>query len=115
MDRADNLYAPQNIRGYRLTIFTQLKQAIETMQRPDELFQWLASVIIQRFNVSVVQLWSFENHLPGYPPSTQLLSMASQNPSQPLHTINEKVATTVGQISIAQRVSYPQLVEQLFP
>jgi hypothetical protein len=115
MGVADNLYAPQNTRGYRLTIFTQLKQAIETMQRPDELFQWLASVIIQRFNVSVVQLWSFENPIPGYPPSTQLLSMASQNPSQPLHTINEKVALTVGQISITQRVSYPQLVEQLFP
>ena len=115
MDRADNLYVPQNTRGYRLTIFTQLKQAIETMQQPDELFQWLASVIIQRFNVSVVQLWSFENRMPGCPPSTQLLSMASQNPSQPLYTINEKVAVTVGQISIAQHVSYPQLVEQLFP
>ena len=115
MDRADNLYVPQNTRGYRLTIFTQLKQAIETMQQPDELFQWLASVIIQRFNMSVVQLWSLENRMPGYPPSTQLLSMASQNPSQPLHTINEKVAMTVGQISKEQRVSYPQPVEQLFP
>ncbi len=115
MDRGDNFYAPQNTRGYRLTIFTQLKQAIETMQQPDELFQWLTSVIIQRFNVPIVQLWSFENRMPAYPPSTQLLSMASQNPSQPLHAVNEKVAMTVGQISLAQRVVYPQPVEQLFP
>ncbi len=115
MDRGDNFYTPQNTRGYRLTIFTQLKQAIETMQQPDELFRWLTSVIIQRFNIPIVQLWSFENRMPGYPPSTQLLSMASQNPSQFLQAINEKLALTVGQISIAQRVAYPQPVEQLFP
>jgi hypothetical protein len=114
MDRADNFFAPQSTRGYRLTIFTQLKQAIETMHQPEELFQWLASVIMQRFDVSVVQLWSFENRLPGQS-STQLLAMASQNPAQPLHVINEKVAITVEQISRGQRISYPQPVEQTFP
>jgi hypothetical protein len=114
MDRADNFFAPQSTRGYRLTIFAQLKQAIEFMHQPEELFQWLASVIMQRFDVSIVQLWSFENRLPGQS-STQLLAMASQNPAQPLHVINEKVAITVGQISGVQRISYPQPVEQLFP
>ncbi len=114
MDRADNFFAPQSTRGYRLTIFTQLKQAIETMHEPEELFQWLAAVIMQRFDVSVVQLWSLENHIPGQT-STQLLAMASQNPAQPLHVINEKVAITVEQISGGQRVSYPQPVELVFP
>ncbi len=113
MDRAGNFFAPQNTRRYRLTIFTQLKQAIETMHQPEELFQWLATVIIQRFDVSIVQLWSFENRLPGQS-STQLLAMASQNPAQPLHVINEKVAITVGQISGGQHISYPQPVELLF-
>lgn len=114
MDRADHFYVPQNTRGFRLTIFTQLRQAIETMHQQDELFQWLTSVIIQRFDVSIVQLWSFENRMPGFSPSTQLLSMASQNPSQPLQAVNEKVALTVGQVSIAPHVSYSQPVEQLF-
>ncbi len=114
MDRADNFFAPQNTRGFRLTIFTQLKQAIETMQQPDELFQWLASMIMQRFDISIVELWSFEDRLPGQS-STQLLAMASQNPAQPLHIINEKVAIMVEQISGGQRVSYPQPVEQVFP
>lgn len=114
MDRADNFFAPQSTRGYRLTIFTQLKQAIETMHEPEELYQWLASVIMQRFDVSIVQLWSIENRMPGQS-STQLLAMASQNPSQPLHVINEKVAITVGQVSGGQRVSYPQPVELVFP
>jgi hypothetical protein len=114
MDRADNYFAPQSTRGFRLTIFTQLKQAIETMHQPEELFQWLASVIMQRFDVSIVQLWSFENRLP-VQPSTQLLAMASQYPVQPLHVINEKVAITVGQISGGQRISYSQPVEQMFP
>jgi hypothetical protein len=113
MDRADNFFAPQSTRGYRLTIFTQLKQAIEVMQQPEELFQWLASVIVQRFDVSIVQLWSFENRLPGQP-STQLLAMASQNPAQPLHVINEKVAITVEHISSGQHISYTQPVEQVF-
>ncbi len=113
MDRADNFFAPQSTRGYRLTIFTQLKQAIEVMHQPEELFQWLASVIVQRFDVSIVQLWSFENRLPGQP-STQLLAMASQNPAQPLHVINEKVAITVEHISSGQHISYPQPVEQVF-
>ena len=114
MDRADNFFAPQSTRGFRLTIFTQLKQAIETMHQPEELFEWLASVIIQRFDVSIVQLWSFENRLPGQS-STQLLAIASQNPAQPLHVINEKVAITVGQISGGQRISNLQPVEQVFP
>jgi hypothetical protein len=113
MDRADNFFAPQSTRGYRLTIFTQLKQAIEAMQQPEELFQWLASVIMQRFDVSIVQLWSFEYRLPGQP-SAQLLAMASQNPAQPLYVVNEKVAITVEQISRGQRISYPQPVEQVF-
>jgi hypothetical protein len=114
MGVADKFYTPQNTRGYRLTIFTQLKQAIETMQQPDELFQWLASVIIQRFDVSIVQLWSFEDGMPGISPSTQLLSMASQNPEQPLHVINEKIGLAVAQISRSQRISYPQPVEQMY-
>src|SRR5436190_9428661 len=113
MDRADNFFAPQSTRGYRLTIFTQLKQAIETMHQPEELFQWLASVIVQRFDVSIVQLWSNDNRGPGQF-STQLLAMASQNPAQPLHAINDKVAITVEQISRGQRISYPQPLEQIF-
>ena len=113
MDRADNFFAPQSTRGYRLTIFTQLKQAIETMHEPEELFQWLASVIMQRFNVSIVHLWAFENSVPGQT-STQLLATSSQNPAQPLHVINEKVAITIGQISGVQHISYPQPVELVF-
>lgn len=113
MDRADNFFAPQSTRGYRLTIFTQLKQAIETMHEPEELFQWLALVIMQRFDVPIVQLWAFENHVPGQT-STQLLATASQNPTQPLQVINEKVAITVGQISGVQHISYPQQVELVF-
>ncbi|MGZ3624670.1 MAG: hypothetical protein ACXWPG_16000 [Ktedonobacteraceae bacterium] len=114
MDRADNFFVPQSTRGYRLTIFTQLKQAIETMHEPEGLFQWLASIIMQRFDVPIVQLWSFENRLPGQS-STQLLATSSQNPAQPLHVINEKVAITVEQISGAQHISYPQPVELVFP
>lgn len=114
MEKADHFFAPQSTRGYRLTIFTQLKQAIESMYQPEELFQWLASEIVQRFDVSIVQLWSSENRLPGQS-SAQLLAMASQNPAQPLHVLDEKIAITVGQIPRDHHISYPQPVEQVFP
>jgi hypothetical protein len=114
MEMADYPFYPQSTKGYRLTILTQLRQVIEAMHHPEELFQWLASVIMQRFDVPIVQLWSYENGRPGQP-SAQLLAMASQNPAQPLHVMNEKVATTVEHISSGQRITYPQPVEQVFP
>jgi len=114
MERADGTFSPQSMRGYRLTIFTQLRQAIEAMHHSEEVFQWLASIIMQRFDVPIVQLWSYENSWQTQP-FAQLLAMASQNPAQPLHVISEKVAATVEHISNGQRVSYSQSVEQLFP
>lgn len=113
MERAENTFSLQNTKGYRLTIFSQLKQAIEAMHQPEELFQWLASIIVQRFDVSMVQLWSNENGHPGLTPA-QLLATDSQNAVPPLHTINDKVAATVQQISIGQHISFPQPVERIF-
>jgi hypothetical protein len=43
----------------------------------------------------------------------QLLATASQNPVQPLHTINGKVGAPVEQISREQYISYPQPVERV--
>ncbi len=45
MERADDTFSSQRTRGYRLTIFKQLQQAVEAMHRPEEMFQWLASVM----------------------------------------------------------------------
>ena len=114
MERADDTFSPQRTRGYRLTIFKQLQQAIEAMHRPEEMFQWLASVIVQRFDVSIVQVWTCESGWPGQL-SAQLRAMACQDSSQPAYVVSEKVAMTVEHISREQHISPPQPVEQVFP
>jgi hypothetical protein len=107
-------FSPQNMRGYRLAVFTQLRQAIEAMHDPEEMFQWLSSMVMQRFDVPIVQLWTCENGLTDQP-SAQLWAMASQNPSHPLQVLSEKAADTVERIAKGQRSSSPLPVERLFP
>lgn len=103
-----------SLRGYRLTVFTQLRQAIEAMHHPEEMFQWLSYMIMQRFDVPIVQLWTCENGWSDQP-SAVLWAMASQNPSQPLQVLSEKAAATVERISKGQRSSSPLPVERVFP
>ena len=98
MERADDTFSPQRTRGYRLTIFKQLQQAVEAMHRPEEMFQWLASVMAQRFEVPILQLWTCESGWPDQP-SAQLRAMACQDFSQPAYMVSEKVAMAVERIS----------------
>lgn len=114
MGWGDDMITPQNIRGYRLAVFTQLRQAIETMHSPEEMFQWLSSMIMQRFDVPIVQIWTGENGWADQP-SAQLWAMASQNPSQLLQVLSEKAAPAVERIAKSQRISSPLPVERVFP
>ena len=97
-----------------MTIATQLVQVIDTMHRPDEMFRWLASIIVQRFDVAIVQFWTCESKWAGQT-SAQLQAMAHQDASLPVQIVtNEKMAITVEQISRGQRMSPPLGVEQVF-
>lgn len=111
---AGDTFLLESIGRDQLTIATQLMQAIDTMHRPDEMFRWLASIIIQRFDVAIVQFWTCESKWTGQP-SAQLQAMARQDASLPTQLVaNEKVATIVEQLSRAQRMSPPLAVEQVF-
>ncbi len=114
MESIDDIFYSQSMRGNRLTIVTQLRQAIEAMHYPDEMFQWLASVIMQRFDVPIVQLWTCQNDQQGQP-FAQLLTMAYQNGFQKLYVVSEKAATIVERISSGQHIPSSQQVEQMFP
>ncbi|HEY6539450.1 MAG TPA: hypothetical protein VIZ18_00855 [Ktedonobacteraceae bacterium] len=114
MGWGDDIPTPQNMRGYRLAVFTQLRQAIEAMHNPEEMFQWLSSMIMQRFDVPIVQVWTCENGWTGQP-SARLRAMASQNPSQPLQVLSEKAADAVERIAKGQRITSPVPVERIFP
>src|SRR5207249_1195326 len=99
--------SPESTRGYQLTIVTQLLQAIATMQHPDEMLRWLASVIVQRFDVAILQFWTCESRRPDYP-SAQLRAIAHQDPSLPAQVVvNEKVAMTVEHVARGQHLSPP--------
>lgn len=114
MERAGDSFPPGSTRGYHLGIVTQLLQAIDTMHHPSEMFQWLASVIVQRFDVSIIQFWTCEND--SSQPSAQLQAMAGQGPSLPAHVLmNEKVMMTVEYMSKGPPISPPQGVELIFP
>ena len=114
MERADDTFSLQRTRGYRLTIFKQLQQAIEAMHRPEEMFQWLVFVLVQRFDIPILQLWTCESDRSGQP-SAQLRAMACQDSSQPAYLVSEKVAMTVERISRGPRMLLPQPIEQVFP
>src|SRR5690348_1744768 len=114
MGWGDDITTPQNMRGYRLAVFTQLRQAIEAMHSPEEMFRWLSSMIMQRFDVPIVQLWTCENGWTGQP-SARMLAMASLNPSQPLQVVSEKAAEAVERIAKVQRITSPVPVERIFP
>ena len=114
MGWGDDITTPQHMRGYRLAVFTQLRQAIEAMHSPEEMFRWLSSMIMQRFDVPIVQIWTCENGWTDQP-SARLRAMASQNPSQPLQVLSEKAAEAVERISKGQRITSPVPVERIFP
>lgn len=101
MERPGDTFSSQNTSGYRLMIFRQLQQAVEAMQRPEEMFQWLASLLVQRFDVSIAQFWTCEGRWSNQP-SALLRTMASQDSSLPPYMFGDKVAATVEQIARSQ-------------
>src|SRR5690242_1135249 len=115
MERLGDTFSPEGTKGYQLTIVTQLRRVMTTMHRPDEMFRWLASVIVQRFDISIMQFWTCESSRLGQS-SARLQAMAHQDPSLPAQlVVNEKVALIVEHISRGQPISPPRGVEQMFP
>src|SRR2546423_13181189 len=98
MERADDTFSSQRTRGYRLTIFKQLQQAVEAMHRREEMFQWLASVMAQRFEIPILQLWSCESGWT-WQPSAPLRAVDSLDFSQPSNLGRDKVGVTVERVA----------------
>src|SRR5579884_3791518 len=114
MERSGDTFSSQNTSGYRLMIFRQLQQAVESMHRPEEMFQWLASLIVERFDVAIVQFWTCEGRISNQP-TAQLRAMASQDPSQPAYLFGDKVTMTVEQLARGQQTIGALAVDRLFP
>jgi hypothetical protein len=114
MERQSDPFSSKSTRGYRLTMVTQLLQAVEVMHRPEELFQWLAYTIVQRFDIALIQFWTRQSDLT-VPPSAQLRALAYRDRSLPANVISEKLTATIEHLPKERNIFPPQLVEQVFP
>jgi hypothetical protein len=97
------------------TILSQLMRVVPAMHDLDELFWWLAEAIVQRYDVQLIQFWTFQINQSGQR-SAQLRAMVAQDSSLPEQAVvNEQITRTVALISGEQSPPTPQPVEHIFP
>ncbi len=100
--------------NHQLVIITRLLQVVETMETIDELFAWLAEMIIQRMDVQVVQFWAMQAYTHGRE-SCALRTMACQSTSLPQHiVVNQPLADAVEQSLNKQQSVAPRSVGTIF-
>jgi hypothetical protein len=100
--------------NHQLIIITQLLKVVESMENIDELFEWLAEMIMQRMDVQVVQFWAIQAYMHGRV-SCELRSMACQSALLPQHiVVNQPLADTVEQLLNKQQSVAPRLVGNIF-
>ena len=98
-----------------MMIAAQLYTGASSMHHIDEMFQWLANVIVVNFDVQAAQFWALQANRMGQV-SAQLRCMVYQEKLFPGHIIaNNQVATTASQILQGQSNYSLQRVESLFP
>jgi hypothetical protein len=100
--------------NHQLVIITRLLEVVETLQTMDELFAWLADMMMQRMDVQVVQFWAMQNYSSGRV-GYELRTAAQKNPSLPRHIVlNQPLADTVERLLKKRQSVVPQLVNTLF-
>lgn len=100
--------------NHQLIIITQLLQRVETMQTIDELFTWLATMMMQRMDIQVVQFWAMQGYSNGRV-SCELRTTTHQNTSLPQHIVlNKPLADTVESLLSKQQSVVPQPVKNVF-
>ena len=107
MDRrvpGDNSSQPNIGRGQSL-VSTQLLKVAINMRHIDELFLWLAQVIVQNFDAQVVQFWATQStHSGQY--FIQLRTMVSQDTSLPQHVVTNNQVIAVAERILTERSNY---------
>src|SRR5690242_18796265 len=94
-----NHSSTDDINRRQMTVMAQLFRAVTTMNHIDELFRWLAYMMVQRFDVQLTQLWANQNDYADLN-AVRLRSMVRQDSSLPEQiSVNDQVA------SIAQRMA----------
>lgn len=110
-----NHSSTDDINRRQMTVMAQLFRAVTTMNHIDELFRWLAYMMVQRFDVQLTQLWANQNDYADLN-VVRLRSMVRQDSSLPEQiSVNDQVAS-IAQRMARERPTYypPQSVEGVF-
>ena len=99
----------EGLSRQQTNVITQLFRVMPSMRHIDEVFQWLAYVITQQFNIPLVQFWTSATTRTGQR-SVQLRTMVHQDPSLP-----EQVVVNDQTMLIAQRIISEQRTIQSQP
>ena len=100
--------------NHQLVIITRLLEVVENMQSMDELFVWLADMMMQRMDVQVMQFWAIQNYRSGRV-GCELRTMVQQGTSLPQHImINQLLADKVELLLNKRQSVEPQAVSSLF-
>jgi hypothetical protein len=92
----------------------QLGKDAASIRTIDELFFWLASAVVERFDVQVMQCWVNQLYHTGQV-STELRSMARHDPTLPQQIVaNTHVAEVAGHIINAGNTLLLQRLESIF-
>jgi hypothetical protein len=95
-------------------VLTQLSRATMTMQHIDEVFLWLVHTIVNRFGVSVAQVWAMQSTITGQR-SPQLRSVMCQDASLPQNiVVNTQIAALAGRMLNEQHTIQLRSVEAYF-
>jgi len=101
-------------RGQPL-VSTQLLRVATNMRHVDELFLWLAQMIVQNFDVQVVQFWATQSTRTGQY-FIQLRTMVRQDTSLPQHVVtNNQVIAVAERILSEQHNFLLQPIGSIFP
>src|SRR5258708_20055111 len=98
-----------------MMIAAQLYNGASSMHHIDEMFQWLANVIVVNFDVQAAQFWALQANRMGQV-SAQLRCMVYQEKFFPGHLIaNNQVPTPASQILQRHTHYILHRAETLFP
>lgn len=112
--RADDELPPIEISKVQTLLLPQIERSMASMHHIDELFQWLAPVLVRYFNLPLLLIWANRIDLYGQTVA-QLRAMAQQDISFPEQIIvSDQMQNLVQQLISKQTPYNPQPLETLF-
>lgn len=104
----------EGLSRQQMNVITQLFRVMPSMRHIDEVFQWLAYVIAQQFNIQLVQFWTSVTNRTGQR-SMQLRTMVHQDPSLPEQVVvNDQIILIAQRVVSEQRNIQPQPTANVF-